>query len=378
MLSNNRNMQHPSIKRKVLMEGERRNKIMKVDNYNVTNLRTSYPMVPEIFLQEEAQSMDMVAGNEEEISMIVEDLQNQNDYYRNNRITVKSYDPVNYGFHDHTFKIYQSVSCFNTNSRRSCRKEIESIKIIDNSATLREYEKCKEDLQCHGHRMGKMQGRSSGGKEVLLFHGTSHESLTGIVSSNFKMEAVPFNRSSIPQDQMRRKLNLYGKGIYLSQIPEVSLNYGDALIVCKVLLGESIKTTSSSKTSRYDIPAGFHSKIIDDGKIIVIKKVCQILPYSIIILKGKNRNPSCGNNMINQQLVKGPQQLKHLSSWHHNPLLQRRSFASFRFQKPQSFNTYHQFYHLSPTLYRKDGNRKRNHEGFMLRDRKWRWCQVPL
>ena len=86
---------------------------------------------------------------------------------------------------------------------------------------------------------------------------------------------------------MRRKLNLYGKGIYLSQIPEVSLNYGDALIVCKVLLGESIKTTSSSKTSRYDIPAGFHSKIIDDGKIIVIKKVCQILPYSIIILEGQ-------------------------------------------------------------------------------------------
>ena len=128
MISNNSNMQHPSIKRKVLMEGERRTKIMKVDNDNVTNLRTSYPMVPEIFLQEEAQSMDMVAGNEEEISMIVEDLQNQNDYYRNNRITVKSYDPVNYGFHDHTFKIYQSVSCFNTNSRRSCRKEIESIK----------------------------------------------------------------------------------------------------------------------------------------------------------------------------------------------------------------------------------------------------------
>ena len=46
--------------------------------------------------------------------------------------------------------------------------------------------------------------------ETLLYHGTTNESLNLIVEGNFSLEHVPL---------MRKKLMLFGTGVYFSELP---------------------------------------------------------------------------------------------------------------------------------------------------------------
>ena len=62
-------------------------------------------------------------------------------------------------------------------------------------------------------------------EESMLFHGTSIENLNKIVENNFSLEHLPAERG---------KLMFFGRGIYFSQLPGVSLMYGTGLLLCKV------------------------------------------------------------------------------------------------------------------------------------------------
>ena len=80
---------------------------------------------------------------------------------------------------------------------------------------------------------------------------------------------------------------LFGRGIYFSALPGVSLMYGSGLILCKVILGHCEQFQPRGVVPA-DIPTMFDSReVIKDGVglVHVVKKPSQILPYCIIKLK---------------------------------------------------------------------------------------------
>jgi len=77
------------------------------------------------------------------------------------------------------------------------------------------------------------------------------------------------------------KRGAYGHGLYFSDFPDVSLNYGSCLILCKVLFGQKGESAKSRNTpgldSYYALPASSSGKYA----IRVIFAVNQILPFAI-------------------------------------------------------------------------------------------------
>ena len=67
-------------------------------------------------------------------------------------------------------------------------------------------------------------------RETLLFHGSENENVNIIVEENFSVEHQPVGK--------REKTMLFGRGLYMSPLPGVSLMYGETLLLCKVLLGK--------------------------------------------------------------------------------------------------------------------------------------------
>jgi len=114
--------------------------------------------------------------------------------------------------------------------------------------------------------------------ESMLFHGTSNEALNQIVENNFSLEQLPSERG---------KLMFFGRGIYFSQLPGVSLMYGTGLLLCKVILGKCERYFPNGATPP-EIPEGFDSRvIIRDGQelVTVVKRPEQILPYCCLHIK---------------------------------------------------------------------------------------------
>ena len=115
-------------------------------------------------------------------------------------------------------------------------------------------------------------------EESMLFHGTSNEALNKIVELNFSLEKLPAERG---------KLMFFGRGIYFSQIPGVSLMYGTGLLLCKVILGKCERYFPNGSTPP-EIPDGFDSRVIvRDGQelVTVVRRPEQILPYCCLHLK---------------------------------------------------------------------------------------------
>ena len=113
--------------------------------------------------------------------------------------------------------------------------------------------------------------------------------MKNIIKKNFDLNAVPIENT--PGEFPRQKMGVYGRGIYFSEHPGYSLQYGNALILCKVLLGNVLTLNKRSVGSGDDIAAEFDSKKINsdslDGLIYVVKQSCQILPFSIIAFNNK-------------------------------------------------------------------------------------------
>lgn len=163
--------------------------------------------------------------------------------------------------------------------------EIESIKIVKNSKLTEEYENTMINFISRG-----IAGFDGELEELYLFHGTKEESLKGIIKNNFQLDAVPINQDG--DAQRRRKGQVYGKGFYFTEYPGLGLSYGNALVLCKVLLGKCELMDINDPKAKNDIIEGWHSKKLNskkhDGYMYVIKEASQILPVGIITLKNKD------------------------------------------------------------------------------------------
>ena len=62
-------------------------------------------------------------------------------------------------------------------------------------------------------------------KELLLFHGTDSGNLDSIMENNFNIDTVPSHK---------KKKMIYGRGVYMSEHPEIAFNYGHKLLLCRV------------------------------------------------------------------------------------------------------------------------------------------------
>merc|ERR1719234_578761 len=123
--------------------------------------------------------------------------------------------------------------------------------------------------------------------EALLFHGTAVASVDSILKNNFSLDHSPIQQ----QESSRDKRRMFGEGIYFSEMPAVSLMYGNGLLLCKVILGECETFTPRPGTVQPDIPDQFDSREVKtrdgSGVIHVVKRPVQVLPYCIIQLKNE-------------------------------------------------------------------------------------------
>ena len=124
-------------------------------------------------------------------------------------------------------------------------------------------------------------------KEVLLFHGTSASCVESILKTNSRIDHLPVQQTS--QNAVRDKKMMFGRGVYFSEIPAVSLMYGTGLTLCKVLLGNCQDYRPVGSGEQPDIPEGFDSRqvVTKDGSSVihVARNTSQILPYCVIQLK---------------------------------------------------------------------------------------------
>ena len=134
--------------------------------------------------------------------------------------------------------------------------------------------------------------------ELVLFHGTGHANTHEICSGNFNLDLS--NRFA------------YGRGIYFSKCPNTSLQYGDDLILCRVLPGHKKRTVANANANdRTTLQPGFDSLEIDwmrnndpGSNAIVVRTPEQILPYCVIKTEHTGGSKSVGMPMTTKSHVK--------------------------------------------------------------------------
>ena len=97
---------------------------------------------------------------------------------------------------------------------------LETVEYVNNPKLVENFENQRQEFKNEGKidENGNM-------KECFLFHGAANESINNIIENN----------CSVPKNP---KAAFFGKGVIFSELPEVSLMYGDCLILCKVGNGE--------------------------------------------------------------------------------------------------------------------------------------------
>jgi len=158
---------------------------------------------------------------------------------------------------------------------------IHSIKYIENPEISAAYEQQKEIFR----KQGKVD-ESGKVEELLLFHGTTSTNLDSILASNFSVDATP--RQLNTKLETRKKTMLFGKGIYFSEYPAISLMYGNGLLLCKVLPG-NCEVFRPQGIAPEDLSDEHDSREIrsndKQGVIHVVNKPSQIMPYCVINIK---------------------------------------------------------------------------------------------
>ena len=124
------------------------------------------------------------------------------------------------------------------------------------------------------------EGKTS--TEMLLFHGTAVANVDSILRENFSLELSS-------AEQGKEKSRVFGEGVYFSEMPAVSLMYGNGLILCKVLLGSCEIFNPKPESKQPEIPEDFDSREVKASEgssvIHVVRKPSQVLPYCVIQLK---------------------------------------------------------------------------------------------
>ena len=174
---------------------------------------------------------------------------------------------------------FETVCGTSGNNKNPCVSDIPTIERIDfivHSNQIAQYEEEKE----------KYRSKKLLINEKLLFHGSQTTNLNKILSDTSKFTADPVNR---------RKANMYGKGIYLSDIPPKQLRNGEALMLCKVILGKEQvvplgsqpltgdKSLLKNYNSRKMVNGGDHKD--GPGNIYMVPNPRQVLPCYVIYFK---------------------------------------------------------------------------------------------
>ena len=97
---------------------------------------------------------------------------------------------------------------------------VQSVEHISNPKTLENYNAKKLAFK----EAGKVNTEKKV-KEMLLFHGTDASNIDNILKEGFNANFKP---------KHKRKLQLYGRGIYVAEHPEMAFHYGNIILVCKV------------------------------------------------------------------------------------------------------------------------------------------------
>ena len=99
--------------------------------------------------------------------------------------------------------------------------------------------------------------------DLYLFHGTSYNNALEISKNNF--------------DINKCIRNVFGKGIYFSKYPSISIKYGKYILLCKINLGYFQKNGSKFDMMKYD------SFSFTNNNNYIIKSKHQILPLYLFI-----------------------------------------------------------------------------------------------
>ena len=149
-----------------------------------------------------------------------------------------------------------------------CIESIDYIKYKPTAHVLRNYRSQKKKFAVKGTPT-----------EILLMHGTPPHNLNAIINDNFRIDNVPTEK---------RKRARYGRGVYFSEIPALTINYGTGILLCKVLLGNCERVPLNNEPTSTPLPEQYDSREVVNGDrriMHVIRNTSQILPYCRIQLK---------------------------------------------------------------------------------------------
>ena len=188
------------------------------------------------------------------------------------------------------YRVSRHQSPNSSQSSYSTAPDLEYIDYIYNPEILDSFEATKE----------RFEHENIPTDEKRLFHGTHQNCTTSIISGNFDVEAAPIGRS---------KGMAYGKGIYFSDFPSFSYQYGTTLLMCRVLPGRMTNnrlSTNNGTSPQCISPSGslgisyqsfqqmphinrlspqFGKQGNKMSQIYVIPQSCQILPCYILYRK---------------------------------------------------------------------------------------------
>ena len=235
----------------------------------LSKLKKQFESIPDNALHDEA--VKMMFADAEGRKKIIDDLSRMDHVYKPKFDVVKI---------DEDDAIYKQMSNYFKKTLGSWEKgqncEIENIFKINNNFISDIYNDASNEME---RKLGEKP------REELLFHGTSDKAIAAIIKNNFDPDASPTDQ--------RQKKSHYGKGIYFSSSSSGALLYGNNIMVCKVILGNSdiISFDEASNVTR-EIPAQCDSRKVTrkdekEAHICVVKENHHVLPYCVITLKNK-------------------------------------------------------------------------------------------
>lgn len=146
---------------------------------------------------------------------------------------------------------------------RDCEAKIQSIDVITNL----ELEKKFNDQKAAFASAGVPSA------EILAYHACAVSNVGNILRENLQVKYA--------------RVHAYGRGIYFSEFPDISMGYGAGLLLCRILPGREFVSNNNAS-----IPDGYHSKraqpasgALSGGEITIIDNSDQILPSFVIHLQ---------------------------------------------------------------------------------------------
>ena len=146
---------------------------------------------------------------------------------------------------------------------------IKHVRFVQNKALEAAFEQKKKEFK----------GRNIPSHEVLAFHGTSTGNIESILKSNLDPHRAHVHGQA------------HGPGCYFSEFPDVSLGYGNGLIMFRTLPGNEYVGSSAcpNKFNSKKVASGTRANTQGYGNMLIIKDPAQFMPYFVYHLE-KNSN----------------------------------------------------------------------------------------